>query len=149
MHLSTASLDVSPSQEPTNICTLPVFATLLPAPDLRKSYLDQTGKFPVQSSRGYNYVMILYNYDSNAILSKPLKTRQASEITAAWTHQHTHLPSNGYAPVLHLLDNKCSEEQKRLSRRTTSTSNASHHIATAATPQKEPSKPGKTISVRV
>ena len=77
------SLDVSPSQEPHNQCTHVVFATILPANDLQKSYSDQTGKSPVQSSRGYQYVMIMYDYDSNAILSQPLKSRQAGELTAA------------------------------------------------------------------
>jgi hypothetical protein len=53
------SLDFSPSQEPNNSRTHPAFATILPFTELRKSYSDQTGKFPTQSSRGYNYVMIL------------------------------------------------------------------------------------------
>jgi hypothetical protein len=44
------SLDVSPSQEPNNARTHVVFATMLPAAELKKSYSDQTGKFPVQSS---------------------------------------------------------------------------------------------------
>jgi hypothetical protein len=83
------SLHFSPSQEPPNKCTNVVFTTILPATELHKSYSDQTGKFPVQSSRGYNYVMVLYDYDSNAILSKPLKTLQASELTSAWTALHT------------------------------------------------------------
>jgi hypothetical protein len=99
------SLDVSPSPEPGNNPTHVVFATILPAMELKKSSSDQTGKFPVQSSRGYNYVMILYDYDSNAILSKPLKTRQAGELTKAWTALHARLQTNGYAPVLHILDN--------------------------------------------
>jgi hypothetical protein len=69
----TTSLEFSPSQEPQNNCTYVIFTTILPASELKKLYSDQTGKFPVQSSRGYNYVMVLYGYDSNAILSKPLK----------------------------------------------------------------------------
>jgi hypothetical protein len=90
-----------------------VFAAILTEAGLRKSYSDQTGKFPVQSSRGYNYVMILYEYNSNIILSKPLKTRQASELTTAWTSLHDQLQSNGYAPELHILDNECSDELKK------------------------------------
>jgi hypothetical protein len=77
------SLNFNPSQETNNTATHVVFTTILPATELQKSYSNQTGKFPVQSSRGYNYVMVLYDYDSNAILSKPLKTRQASELTTA------------------------------------------------------------------
>ena len=85
------SLDIIPSQEPNNLQTNVVFATILTETDLQKSYSDQTGKFPLQSSRGYNYVMILYDYDSNVILSKPLKTRQASELTTAWSSLHEQL----------------------------------------------------------
>ena len=107
------SLDIIPSQEPNNLRTNIIFATILTETDLRKSYSDQTGKFPVQSSRGYNYVMILYDYDSNVILSKPLKTRQASKLTTAWSSLHEQLQTNGYAPELHILDNECSDELKR------------------------------------
>jgi hypothetical protein len=96
------SLDIIPTQEPNNLRTNVVFATILTETDLRKSYSDQTGKFPVQSSRGYNYVMILYDYDSNIILSKPLKARQASELTTAWSSLHEQLQTN-----------ECSDELKR------------------------------------
>jgi hypothetical protein len=48
------SLDFSPSQEPQNKRTHSVFITIMKAADLRKLYSDQTGKFPVQSSRGHN-----------------------------------------------------------------------------------------------
>ena len=107
------SLDIAPSQEPNNARTNVVFTALLPTNDLKKSYSDQTGRFPVQSSRGYQYVMILYDYDSNAILSKPLKSRQASELTTAWTKLHEKLQDNGFAPELHILDNECSDELKK------------------------------------
>ena len=31
-------------------------------------YSDQTGTFPYLSSRGFRYIMIMYDYDMNAIL---------------------------------------------------------------------------------
>jgi hypothetical protein len=108
------SLDVKPSQERNNVCTHAVFATVLPSSNLHKSYSDQTGKFPVQFFCGYNYVMVLYDYDSNAILSKPIKNCQASELTQAWTPLHSRLQLNGYAPDLHILDNKCFNELKKV-----------------------------------
>jgi hypothetical protein len=37
-------------------------------------YTDQTGRFPITSSRGNKYIMILYNYESNDILAEPLKS---------------------------------------------------------------------------
>jgi hypothetical protein len=40
-----------------------------------KSYSDLTGRFPAKSQQGNLYVLILYTYDDNAILAKPLKTR--------------------------------------------------------------------------
>jgi hypothetical protein len=57
--------------------------------------------------------MVLYDFDSNAILSKPLETRQASELTTAWTKLHGKLQSNGFAPELHILDDECSNELKK------------------------------------
>ena len=144
------SLDVSPSKEPNNARTHVVFTTLLSATELRKSYSDQTGNFPVQSSRGYQYVMVLYDYDSNAILSKPLKSRQASEITHAWTQLHTRLQLNGYAPALHILDNECSDDLKKNFRKHDVDFQRvpphSHRRNAAATPPNAPSKHGKTTS---
>ena len=39
----------------------------------RKIYIDQIGRFPVTSSRGYKYIMIAYDYDSNNILAETIK----------------------------------------------------------------------------
>jgi hypothetical protein len=36
-------------------------------------YTDQTGRFPVVASKGNKYIMILYDYDSNAISAQPIK----------------------------------------------------------------------------
>ena len=41
---------------------------------------DLTGRFPYQSSRGNNYVMVMYHYDCNVFWGEPLKKRTASEI---------------------------------------------------------------------
>jgi hypothetical protein len=47
-------------------------------------YTDQTGRFPVVSSKGNKYIMILYDYDSNAILAQPIKYRTAPELLKAF-----------------------------------------------------------------
>ena len=39
------------------------------------SYGDITGAFPFKSSRGNQYLYILYDFDSNAILVEPMKSR--------------------------------------------------------------------------
>jgi hypothetical protein len=43
--------------------------------DAGQIYTDQTGRFPVVLSKGNKYIMILYDYDSNAILAQPIKDR--------------------------------------------------------------------------
>ena len=40
-----------------------------------KLYTDQTGHFPVTSSKGNKHVMVAYNHDSNAILARAIKTK--------------------------------------------------------------------------
>ena len=48
------------------------------------TYSDQTGRFPHQSLRGNEYIMIMYDFDSNKILHAPMKNRQAQKIDNAW-----------------------------------------------------------------
>ena len=43
-------------------------ATLDPKLPTGNSFSDLTGRFPIQSNRGANYIFMLYDYDSNAIL---------------------------------------------------------------------------------
>ena len=57
--------------------------------------------------------MILYDYDSNFILSNLIKTRQAEELTASWKTLFLKLQINGHAPELHILDNEYSEELRK------------------------------------
>ena len=76
------------------------------------SYSDQTGKFPYQSSRGYEYVMVIYDYDSNAILARPFKNRQAKELVNTWTKLFNDLTRNGHTTENFIMDNECSKEMK-------------------------------------
>ena len=59
-------------------------------------YIDLTGRFPYQSSRGNNYLMVAYNYDANAILVEALKKRQAASIVDAWTSNYSAWIVEGY-----------------------------------------------------
>ena len=54
-----------------------------------KNYMDLTGRFPYQSSRGNNYVYLSYHYDANAILLQMLKNREAESIKDAWLANNT------------------------------------------------------------
>ncbi len=39
-----------------------------------QAYMDLTGKFVAPSSAGNNYILIVYDYDSDGILAVSLKT---------------------------------------------------------------------------
>ena len=84
--------------------------TIIPA---EKSYSDQTGRFPKRSSRGYQYIFIFYDYDSNAILAEPIKSRASTELITAWQKCYDTLTSRGIKPKLHVLDNELSDDMRQ------------------------------------
>jgi hypothetical protein len=72
-------------------------------------YTDQTGRFPVVSSKGNTYIMILYDYDVNAILAQPIKDRTAPELLKAFQITEEVLVARGLKPKLMKLDNEASK----------------------------------------
>jgi hypothetical protein len=79
---------------------------------LIKSYSDQTGRFPIPSSRGNHYIFILYHHDTNSIHAEAIPNRQAASIRNAWEKTHKKLIQQGHPPNLHILDNECSQDLK-------------------------------------
>jgi hypothetical protein len=79
-------------------------------------FSDQTGRFPVTSSKGNKYIMILYDYDSTAILAEPIKNRSATELLRAYSLLHQYLLDRGLKPQLQKLDNECSAALKQFMR---------------------------------
>ena len=73
---------------------------------------DQTGKFVVASSAGNNYILVVYDYDSNSILVEPMQSRTGPCILAAFQILHARLVAAGLRPQLHRLDNECSTALK-------------------------------------
>jgi len=73
---------------------------------------DQTGKFVLASSAGNNYVLVVYDYDSNSILVEPMRSRTGPCILAAFQVVHARLVNAGLRPQLHRLDNECSAALK-------------------------------------
>ena len=63
---------LEPVQEPKNNKTNEYFAKI---EETGLCGIDQTGKLPYTSKRGYKYIFVLYNYDPNAILVRPMKNR--------------------------------------------------------------------------
>ena len=62
------------------------------------------------SNRGMKYILVLYDYDSNAILAKAIKTNKGEAITTAYDALHTELTDAGITPILQYLDNETSRE---------------------------------------
>jgi hypothetical protein len=53
--------------------------------------------------------MVLYDYDSNAILAKPIKDRTAPELLNAFQFMEQELVAKGLKPRLMKLDNEASK----------------------------------------
>ena len=56
-----------------------------------KLYTDLTGRFPVQSRRSHKYILVAYNFDSNSIHVKPLKSRHDNDTIKAYEEIYTML----------------------------------------------------------
>jgi hypothetical protein len=77
--------------------------------DAGQIYTDQTGIFPVVSSKGNKYIMVLYDYDSNIILAQPIKDRTAPELLKSFQVMEQELVARGLKPRLMKLDNEASK----------------------------------------
>ena len=76
-------------------------------------YTDQTGKFLIQLSHRYKYVMIFSAYSCNAILSHLIKNRSSNELLQVYQHFYTILHNAGLSPHMHKMNNKVSADIKR------------------------------------
>jgi hypothetical protein len=97
---------------PSSTKTFDVCGTIIPFVATRTGYHDLTGAFPHKSSRGNQYIFVLYDYDGNAILTQPIKNRQAATIRDAWLSLHQVLQRSGNAPNLYIMDNEASSDIK-------------------------------------
>ena len=60
-------------------------------------YRDLTSHFPIRSNHGSNYILVLYNYDSNSILVEPLKNHSVQKFydpTANYMSTSLHVASH-------------------------------------------------------
>ena len=106
--------DIVPSQEPNNIKTHDILCAIFDSTELAsKSYSDQTGKFPIKSSQGNQYVFVMYHYDTNTIHAVAIKSRHTENIVTAWQTTFDILKLHGEAPNIHILDNECSYYMKQ------------------------------------
>ena len=80
-------------------------------PDMptEKIHSDQTGQFTIQSSSRNKYIMVIYAYDTNAILIEPLSDRSKESIMQDYPKIIQHLTKIGFKPRLQRLDNEASK----------------------------------------
>ena len=65
--------DFNPQPESPNLQTNEMIATVTEFKITSKAFGNLQGKFPITLSRGTQYVLVIYHYDSNAILVSSLK----------------------------------------------------------------------------
>ena len=73
-------------------------------------FTDQTGKFPVQSRSGKNYLFVLCDYDENAILAELRPNRKTETLKENTLKLLAQVMKKGYKPNNMRLDNEVSEE---------------------------------------
>jgi hypothetical protein len=71
-------------------------------------YSDLTDRFPTTSLSGNKYMLILYDYDSNSILSAPMNNRGDKEMVRAFDLLIQYLILRGLKHLLQRLDNEAS-----------------------------------------
>ena len=105
-------MDFFPPSDTPNIKTYETCAALVPFTTCSLAYHDLTGRFPHRSTRGNQYLLIIYDFDSNAILHVPLKTKTGAEIKKDWIQVHQRLTNGGNAPSTYIMDNEISADLK-------------------------------------
>jgi hypothetical protein len=76
--------------------------------DTNQIYTDLTGRFPTTSPSGNKYILILYDYASNSVLSAPMKNRGDKDMIRAFDLLIQSLIIRGLKPHLQRLDNEAS-----------------------------------------
>eukprot|EP00957_Ditylum_brightwellii_P028303 2138091-Ditylum_brightwellii.AAC.1 len=72
-----------------------------------KVYSNQTGCFPHTSSKEAKYIMVIYVYDANAILTIALKSRSEGELVRGYSSLYKYLQNKGYKSQIYWLNNEC------------------------------------------
>ena len=79
----------------------------------RQIATDLTGKFPVTSNKRNEYLFVLYDYGSNCILVRLMKSRADSEFIRVFTDLHEHLLTRGVNPEYMRMVNEASPAFQR------------------------------------
>jgi hypothetical protein len=81
--------DHFPLPDMPNVKTFEACAMLIPFTAKNTAYHDLTGQFPHRSSRGNEYLIVVYNHDSNSILVIALVEQNRSRNHTWLDQQHS------------------------------------------------------------
>ena len=76
-------------------------------------YNDLTRSFPYMSLEGNVCYLIVYHYESNAILGLPISGFDDNTVFTAYKTQFEFLESKGYKIKLNVMDNQCTKQIKK------------------------------------
>jgi hypothetical protein len=76
-----------------------LYATIV---DSGQFHSDLTGRLPTTSARGNKNVLVLYDYDTNNILTEPMKSRGDQEMVRAYNKLIQELVDHGFKPPLRI-----------------------------------------------
>ena len=76
-----------------------------------------TGHFLFTRNLGIQYMLILYAYVTNTILTKPIKLRSDTDILREYAILYDTLKAAGYEPKMNIMDNNTSTSLKLLSQK--------------------------------
>ena len=71
-------------------------------------FTDDTGRFPIRSRSGNQYIMVAYHQASNAILVQPFQSKHDHHRIPAYNTIMTRLKARGLQVTRHVLDNEAS-----------------------------------------
>ena len=77
-------------------------------------YTDFSGRFPTRSYRNMQCIFVgyAYQYQPNAIILEPMKSRESTSMVEAFQNVYKYLMKCGHKPKLNGMDNECSKGVK-------------------------------------
>jgi hypothetical protein len=70
---------------------------------------DLPGRFPFTSNHGNKYIFVMYDFDTNSIIGKPIKSREVDQLVSGYQQCYDELREGNVTPLLHRLDNKVND----------------------------------------
>jgi hypothetical protein len=67
------------------------------------------GQFPFISNKGNNYIFAMYDFDTNSIIGKPIKSRDADQLVFGYQQCYDELREGNVTIILHRLDNEVND----------------------------------------